>query len=354
MTLPGSILTTGDFPETLFAEPLERRLFDLTLGNSVVQALYVVAELDIAGQLANGPQEYHALAASLEIHADGLYRVLRFLARLEIFVEVETGHFALTPLAEPLRANHPHSLREYLLFRGAEAYNAVGALLHCLKTGESGFRKCYGVDRPEYLRRHPHRAQLFSSGMSVGTEMVDEKLVTAYDFSAIQTLVYLGGLDRTHILAILQHYPALRCIFWDQAPALENIRQRLSAAGVAERCELRANTGAELPSADAYLASTMHRYNDDQASAILRRCRAVMRNGARLLMIEKVVNPHMPWSVLENDLTMLVSTGVGTGRLRSLEEFVAVLTRAGLRLERCIALDAAFALLEAIPDEGSV
>jgi hypothetical protein len=344
--------TPFEFPETLLASPLERRLFDLTLGNSIVQALYVAAELDIAARLADGPQDCQALAEGLGVHAEGLYRVLRFLARLDILAEVQPRRFALTLLAEPLRDEHPRSLRKYIQFRGKEAYATVGELLHCLKTGESGFRKCHGVDRPEYLRSHPQRAQLFSVGMSAGTEDVDQKLTEAYDFAPIRTLAHLGGLDRTHVLAILRAYPGMHCVFLEQPHAVEPARQRLAEAGVLERCRLVVDAGLEalLAGADACMVGTLHRSGDDEAVSLLRRCRDAMRADARLLLIEKFVNDKMPWTVLENDLTMLVSTGAQAGRLRAPDEFLVLLERAGLRMGRFVALDAAYGLLEAWPE----
>jgi hypothetical protein len=338
-----------EFPETVLAPPLERSLFELTLGNSVVQALYVVAELDIATRLARGPEDYRVLAETLEVDAEGLYRVLRFLARLDILARIDSHCFALTPLAEPLRDDHPRSLRQYLLFRGAEAYAATGELLHCLKTGESGFRKCYGVDRPEYLRSNPLRAQVFSVGMRAGTDDLDKKLVEAYDFSPIRVLAHLGGVDRTHVLTILQAYPAMHSLFLEQPHAIEYTRQHLAGLGLLDRCQLAPDNELEnrLAGVDACLPAAMHRHGDTAAAAMLQRYRNAMPPGGKLLLIEKFVNDKMPWTVLENDLTMLVSHGTQAGKLRTLEEYFALLEQAGLRPGRFVPLDAAFGLLEA-------
>lgn len=337
-------------PDILLADPLERRLFDLTLGNSVVQAIHAAALLDIAGLLQAGPRDCDDLAEATATRPDALYRVLRFLARLEIFAETAPRRFALTPLAELLLDDHPGLLRKYILFRGAEAYAAVGELMHSLKTGESAFRKLYGVDRPEYLRQHPERASLFSEGMSAGSEWLDKALVVAYDFSPIQTLVHIGGVDRTHVIAILRHCPAMRGIFLEQAHAIAATRKRFAEAGILERCELVADGVPEtfLPEADACLVSAIHRRSDADAGALLRQCHKAMRADARLLIIEKFVTDRMPWTVLENDLTMLVSTG--SGRLRTPDEFAALLVAGGFRPTRFVPLDAAIGLLEARPE----
>jgi DNA-binding IclR family transcriptional regulator len=63
------------------------------------QSLYVAARLGIADLLQDGPQSSDALATAVGAHPDALYRVLRALASVGIFAEVEHRWFTLTPLA---------------------------------------------------------------------------------------------------------------------------------------------------------------------------------------------------------------------------------------------------------------
>jgi thioester reductase-like protein len=341
------VFSVAEVPDTVLMPPLEQRLYQLTLGNSVVQAIHAAAELNIAGLLVDGPRYCDDLAQVTGTQPGPLYRVLRFLARFEIFAETAPGCFGLTPMAEILQDEHPHSLRKYILFRGAEAYAAVGKLLHSLKTGESAFKKIHGVDRAEYLKQHPERARLFSQGMSAGSEWQDQALTAAYDFSTIERLVNLGGVDRTHVVAILQNHPGMKGRFLEQAHSIETTRRRLAAAGVLERCELVTEGSVEsvLVGADACLISAIHRLRDEEAIALIRRCRGALKADGRLLIIEKFVTAKMPWTVLENDLTILVSTG--SGRLRTPDEFAALLAAGGFTPTRWVPIDAAIGLVEA-------
>jgi hypothetical protein len=86
----------------------------------VSQAIYVAAKLDVAGLLAGGPKSADELATATKTHAPSLYRLLRALASVGIFAEEAGGKFRLTPLAEPLRADHPDSKRALVVMSGEE------------------------------------------------------------------------------------------------------------------------------------------------------------------------------------------------------------------------------------------
>jgi hypothetical protein len=71
------------------------------------RAVYAVAELGIADLLVDGPVSSGELARVTGVHPQSLYRVLRLLAALEVFVEVEPGSFGLTALGDRLRSDVP-------------------------------------------------------------------------------------------------------------------------------------------------------------------------------------------------------------------------------------------------------
>ncbi|MFL4994597.1 MAG: hypothetical protein ACJ8DF_07070 [Microvirga sp.] len=96
--------------------PEALRLRHLVLGYRLSRCIAVAAELGIADLLADGPRPIDDIAAAVSADAAALYRVMRLLASEGIFSEVRPRCFALTPLAEPLRADHPSSLRKRTLF----------------------------------------------------------------------------------------------------------------------------------------------------------------------------------------------------------------------------------------------
>src|SRR5215831_1647692 len=102
------------------------------------QSLYVMAKLGIADLLSSGPKTASDLAAETHCGSDSLYRFLRALASAGILSESESRRFALTPLSEILRSDHPHSLRDLALLGGHPLHwEAWGNLLDSVRTGRA-------------------------------------------------------------------------------------------------------------------------------------------------------------------------------------------------------------------------
>ncbi len=99
---------------------------------------------------------------------------------------------------------------------------------------------------------------------------------------------------------------------------------------------------------DAYtLKSIIHDYDDERAAAILLVCRRGMARDATLLLIERIVGPpNQDPRTKFSDLNMLVAPA---GRERTLHEWDALLTRAGLRLASATPSASGLAVIEAAP-----
>jgi hypothetical protein len=331
---------------SLLPAPMQRVL-ELAQGNAVLQALYVATKLGIADLLAEGPKTCAELAGASASNPDGLYRVLRLLARFEVFAEPEPGRFALSPAAEALR-DRPGSLRDFVLYSGEEFYQAWGNFLQTLHTPESAFEITYGMNRCDYLSRHPGKQGRFEAGTQAGADIYVPALAAAYDFSRLSSLVDIGRGDRNYLPAILQRCPELRGIWVEKPDLAEAARQRLARLGLAERCQVEAGNPLAPPPAgsDGYLVSNAHRLEDGEAVHILRNCRKAMAAGGRVFLIERFITGRTPWTLLGEDLGLSVQT---TGRLRTLDEFQALLAAGGFRLRQLAPVDATRGVFEAEP-----
>ena len=115
----------------------EAALMQLVGGSFISQATYVAAKLGIADLLAEKPQPVAKLAADTETHERSLYRVLRTLASVEMFCEVEPKVFANTPISETLRSDKAGSLRDMTIWMGEEPHWRVyGEMPHSVCTGQ--------------------------------------------------------------------------------------------------------------------------------------------------------------------------------------------------------------------------
>lgn len=97
------------------------------------------------------------------------------------------------------------------------------------------------------------------------------------------------------------------------------------------------------------LKSVLHDWNDDDAVRILQRARDALAPDGRVLVIERVMPAQVEdlpahRTTARSDLNMLVSLG---GRERTVEDYDALLSSAGLLRQRTLPAAAAFSVIEA-------
>ncbi len=326
-------------------------LTGLIAGAWLAQAISCAAKLRIADLLRDGPRRPEDLAAASGTLAGPLRRVLRALAGSGIFTEDEEGRFALTPLAEPLRSDAPMSLRTYAEMQGATwVWQSMGAMEHSLRTGEPAFRHLFGMPSFEYQSVNPEVGRLQVEGLASVGPAQDAAILAAYGFGGARTIVDVAGGQGALLRGILDAAPGARAVLFDLPHVIAMARPRFVEAGLEGRAELVAGDFfAAVPAGgDIYiLRKVIHDWYDDEAVAILRTCRAAMHPGARLLLIETLVPEGNDYSYAKLlDLLMLVYPG---GQERTLAEYRALLTSAGLDLRRVIPTASALSILEAMP-----
>jgi O-methyltransferase domain/Dimerisation domain len=341
-------MVDGNEPQD--APPLEvaRRLI---MGFRTTQLVHVAAKLGIADLLKDGPQEASAMATAVGAHPRALYRLLRALTSLGIFAETIDGRFQLTPLAHTLRSDIPGSLRDLALLYGDEwVWTAYGRTLYSVTSGLPAFDLVHGQTLFEYLHLHPQAASTFDRGMTAYSEQEAAAVLGAYDFSDVSNVVDVGGGQGALLAAILSAHPHTCGVLFDQSGVLDRARNVLARAGVAGRCAVRPGDFFEAvpDGGDVYvLKSILHNWDDGRSIAILRNCRAVMRRGSKLLIIERVVpEGNEPSEAKLFDVNMLVVLG---GLERTRREYNGILEDAGLGLTRVIPTKAPVSILEAVP-----
>ena len=106
----------------------------------------------------------------------------------------------------------------------------------------------------------------------------------------------------------------------------------------------------EIPvEADLYLLNgVLQQWDDDEARIILRNCRDAMPEGARLVIVERLMPERAaddPAAIML-DLHMMTITG---GRARTLAEFKVLFSDAGLTLAQAKPTSSGLTLIEAVP-----
>jgi hypothetical protein len=327
---------------------LPAQLTAMASGAWVSQMIHVAAELGVADALAGGPLPVEELARRCAADADALFRLLRGLASVGLFQEGEPRHFALTPLAELLRHDHPQSLRQLARMLGEEHYLSWDGLLESVRSGEPAFRRRYGTDVFSWYEAHPRRGEIFAGAMGDFSRQEVAAFLAAYpSFDAIQHLVDVGGCRGQLLEAVLQAHGHIRGTVFDLPSVVHGLTV---PPPLAARLAVQAGDFfASVPlGADAYLLKhIIHDWDDDACLRILGHIRDAMAPGARLLILEPVIPPgNEPFPGKLLDLNMLVMTE--GGRERTAEEFAQLLERAGMRLERIVPTGGTISVVEGV------
>jgi hypothetical protein len=326
-------------------------LRQLIMGFRITQLIYVAAKLGLADRMEHELQTPQQLAHAVGAEPRALYRLLRALASLGLFVETDEGAFALTPLAQLLQTNVAGSLRSLALLYGEEwLWQAYGGMLYSVQTGRPAFEQALGQPLYDYLHDHPDAAVLFNEAMSAYSAQEAAAILAAYDFCGVSTVVDVGGGHGALLAALLHEHPHLSGIVFDLAPVVADAQRQLADAGLAARATCVAgNFFDALPSGgDVYLLkSVLHNWDDAAALRILRTCREAMAQQARLLVVERVIplgNTTAEAKLF--DINMLVVAG---GQERTEREYGALFQAAGFNLTRTIATGSPLSLVEAVP-----
>jgi L-alanine-DL-glutamate epimerase-like enolase superfamily enzyme len=125
----------------------------------------------------------------------------------------------------------------------------------------------------------------------------------------------------------------------------------LHSHGVAERVKcVGRDVRAEIPvEADLYLLKgALQQWDDGNAAAILKACRRAMPPHAKLLIIERPLPESASKDAAEVmlDLHMMVING---GRVRTLQEFEALLAQADLAMSKVHPTQSGLSIIEALP-----
>lgn len=331
------------------ASPQEAVLQMLS-GLWVSQAIQVAAKLGLADLVGNEPKTVVELAQAGGTHAPSLYRLLRSLAGLGIFAEVEDGEFVATPLSDTLRKDLPGSLRGFAVAAyGQEHYKAWGNLLHSVQTGGIAFDDFFGQSVWEYYAWHPEDAAVFNDAMTGLTESVNAAVVAAYDFSDFRKVADIGGGHGALLAAILKTNPKMQGVVFDQPHVVDGATARLEAEGVLNRCDIEGGDFFKAVSAgaDAYVMKfIIHDWDDEKSIKIMKNIRRAMAEDGKLILIEDLVPAgNTPSPAKWMDLNMMVMTG---GCERTEAEFAELFAAAGFKLNRIVPTNSQFYVIEAV------
>ena len=338
-------MPTDGIDTSMSARASLARLMD---GYLATQLLYVAAKLGIPELLADGPKSAQVVAARLGTEPTTTHRVLRGLAAFTVLDEDQDGHFGLAGMGTLLRHGVPGSLRGAILARGDVYYRAGAELLGSITDGEVAFERAYGNQFFAHLAANPSVGAAFQASMTDRSRHEAADVVAVVDYRRFATVVDVGGGSGILLEAMLEANPALRGTLFDLPEVVDMARNRLEGTGAIQRCSFAAGdffTTALPPGELLVLSRVLHDWDDSSAVHILRQCRAALRPGGRLHIVEAVLPERagdVP-AITMMDLHMLLL--FRNGRERTIAGYEALLVEAGFGLAAVVPTRSAVGLV---------
>ncbi|MEZ5074323.1 MAG: methyltransferase [Solirubrobacterales bacterium] len=314
--------------------PPELLAWERTMGIATARAVGALVEVGAIEALGRAPATADAVAAELDLDADTLERVLRLGAADGLLKRRSDRTWELTAAGRTLLESHSPSISYWARYMETEAVQRAWAgLAGSIRTGEPAFPAVHGRSFWDHLAANPDEQRLFANSMREMTGLVKAWVASGYDWPDAGTVCDVAGGSGPLLAAILEARPGLRGVLVEAPGVLPEADAHLREAGVRDRVELVAGNIFERVEAEAdlyLLKDILHDWDDERSLRILETVRRAMSTGARLILVETLLDPDDPDPVaVLVDLQML--TQCDGGRQRSAEELQALLSSAGLR-----------------------
>ncbi|NJP48564.1 methyltransferase [Streptomyces sp. SBST2-5] len=315
------------------APPPPMRLRELVFGAACAAAVRAAVRLGVADALDDTPMTVDELAAAVKSQPHTLRRLMRALTCQGVFTERPDGTFAHTEMSRLLREDDPHSLRYIALWCTEPwTWNVWPLLDEAVRTGRNVFEDVYDREFFQYLNEAaPESAHVFNRAMTTSSEQSARDVARLLDLGDVASVVDIGG-GQGHVLAsLLEKHPRLHGTLLDLPGVVENADPRLREGGaLADRVQVIAGDCREtIPvTADVYIIKNVLEWDDDSTRRALANVRAAARPGARVIVIENLVDdtPSMRFTTAM-DLLLLLNVG---GAKHTRQSMTDRLTDAGL------------------------
>ena len=321
----------------------------LQSGLMVTSAVNVAVRLGLA-DLLETPKSLEILAQETQTHAPSLSQLLRALASIAIFQEIDQERhiFGNTERSRLLKSD---AMADLIKLWGAPyQWDSWRDLIYTIQTGNPAMQKHAGPNTNiwTYLHKHPEENQAFQRGLTTNSNLILPAIVDAYTFSGTQSLVDVGGGHGRLAINLLQNYPSLSVILFDHASIIEQAQGLVSdlTEETATRYSLVAGDFFEaVPSgANCYvLKNVLMDWLDDDYLTIIHRCRQAMNQHGHILVIEPIITETASFTKF---FSLQMSMMMKAAHHRTVEEHQALFGKAGFRLTQMIPLGLEQMLLE--------
>jgi hypothetical protein len=262
------------------------RIFQVASGFMAAKHLFVANEVGLFAALARGPRRLPDLAEDTGV-AQHRLRILADAAVTLGLLERRGDLYANSPVAASyLSGNTATDLRPFLRFWDRLSYPMWVHFADAIRTGHG-----HGAQvLPDEEQR------LYSEGVEAIQAAPSQALPGTYDFSSHTRLLDLGGGTGSWLLAVLRQYEHLQATLFDLPGAAALARARVTGSPLlAQRTEIVEGDFFRDPLPGGHdvvlIANVVHLFSPEHNVDLLRRIRAGVPDGARLLLADFWTDP---------------------------------------------------------------
>jgi len=202
------------------------------------QALFVVANLELVNILSNDPTNADKIAKATSVNSRSSYHLMRLLISRGSFFAKKNDEFHLNSLGKSLLTGTSDSLRDTILAKRDEGYQAWGNLLSSLKRGEDSFYHTFKMSFYRYFKQKAEAVVNFNEWMKEKTEEWIIPLFEAYEFLEVKTIVDVAGNIGTLMAVILKPNLKMQAILFNREDVVVGANQVLEVARVVDRRQI--------------------------------------------------------------------------------------------------------------------
>lgn len=295
------------------------------------------------------------LAETTGTDCDSLLRLLRTAAMIGVLKREKDGRFSLSLVGRQFLQNSPNPVAAWTELVDRLLLPALPRMVEAIESGEALPKTIYGKTCWEVMATLPGATDLHDKACSGWSQLIIDEIAKAYDFSHVKTVVDVGGGRGAFLAAMLKAAPHLTGRVYDRNTTKLDAETRFEEQGLAQRAaHVAGNFFENVPAgADLYtIKHALHDWDDESAERILRNIRDAVPAHGKLLIVEGSVDHNLlPYPSMRAvwDVSQFATTW---GKSRTLDEFSALVHRAGFRLANIYVPNTIDALiLECVPME---
>jgi len=262
-------------------------IMKIAMGFMAAKYLFAASEIGVFDVLARGPASLGELATSTGIPSRTLGIVAAAMVSLGL-LEQDGSRYRNSETAEAFLADIPGrlDLRPILRYFDEIVYPRWEKFAEAIRTDQG---------QPQFSKFTTHQQQMFSAAVEVFSAPGAVALAGSYDFGRHHRLLDIAGGTGSFLIAMLQHHNALKGTLFELPGACAVARQRLANEPERSRIDVVEGDVFKDPLPGGHdvvlIANVVHVFSAAHNIELMRKIRAHVMPGARLLLVDLWTDP---------------------------------------------------------------